>query len=182
MASRVDAALDQYGGLLGRKEKATGFFYPRKIGGRWWLVDPEGGLFLNKAIVAVSQMNGPLARDAFKKNYGNDSNWVAGATGLLHAYGFNGLGAWSDTERLRQAAQPLVYTRIWDFMSSYGKKRGGTYQQSGHMGYPKDCIFCSFDPQFETFCDSYARQLAGTKDDPWLFGAFFGQRNAFQSR
>src|ERR1700721_678840 len=119
VTSQVDTGLDQYGGLLARKETATGFFYPKKIGDRWGLVDPEGGLFLHKAVVAVSQMSGPGAMAAFKDKYGTVSNGVAGTTSLLHSNGFNGLGAWSDTQRLRRAAQPLVYTRIWDFMSNY---------------------------------------------------------------
>jgi hypothetical protein len=177
---RVDTGLDQYGGLLAHQEKATGFFYPKKIGDRWWLIDPEGGRFLHKAVVAVSKMNGPGAMTAFAGKYGGDSNWVAGTASLLHTNGFNGLGAWSDTERLRTASQPLVYTRIWDFMSSYGQKRGGTYQQSGHVGYPKDCIFV-FDPEFETFCDHYARQLAKTKDDPWLLGHFSDNEMPFKA-
>ncbi|NQX01346.1 hypothetical protein HQ447_11870 [bacterium] len=56
-------------------------------------------------------------------------------------------------------------------MSSYGSKRGGMYQKSGHMGYPGDCIFV-FDPQFPAFCDEYAKQLVSTKNDPWLVGHF----------
>jgi hypothetical protein len=175
----VDLDLDQYGGWLARKTNATGFFYPAKIGDRWWLVDPEGGLFLHKGIVAVSPNGGPDAEAAFKEKFGGNSNWVAGTSSLLHSLSFNGLGAWSDTEQLRQASQPLVYTRIWDFMSKYGQKRGGTYQQSGHVGYPKDCIFV-FDPEFETFCDNYARQLAKTKDDPWLLGHFSDNEMPFR--
>jgi hypothetical protein len=171
VTKRTDTNLDQYGGLLARKEKATGFFYPKKIGDRWWLIDPEGSLFIHKAVVDVSPMRGTNAGAAFREKFGSDSNWVAGTSSLLHSNGFNGLGAWSDTERLRQASQPLVYTRIWNFMSSYGQKRGGTYQQSGHIGYPKDCIFV-FDPEFEKFCDTYAQRLAATKDDPWLLGHF----------
>ncbi|MDO8544180.1 MAG: hypothetical protein Q7S40_27375 [Opitutaceae bacterium] len=76
-----------------------------------------------------------------------------------------------DTTSFRAVAQPLAYTRIWNFMSSYGKRRGGTYQQPGHTGYPKDAIFV-FDPEFDAFCDEHARQLAATKDDPWLLGHF----------
>ncbi|MDH7569265.1 MAG: hypothetical protein QHJ73_06735, partial [Armatimonadota bacterium] len=83
----------------------------------------------------------------------------------------NGTGAWSDNSALRATARPMVYTPIWNFMSTYGRKRGGTYQQPGHTGYPKDCIFV-FDPEFETFCDEHARALAATKDDPWLLGHF----------
>ena len=74
-------------------------------------------------------------------------------------------------ERLREVSPPLVYTRTWNFMSSYGKKRGGTFQQPGHTGYPKDCIFV-FDPGFESFCDQHAQSLAAGKDDPWLLGHF----------
>lgn len=171
VTNQLDLAEDQYGGLLGRKEKATGFFYPEKIGDRWWLVDPVGGLYLNKAVVAVSPIGGAGAKAAFKEKFGSDSNWMASTTGLLRTAGFNGLGAWSDTEILRQSAHPMPYTLIWNFMSSYGAKRGGTYQQSGHIGYPKDCIFV-FDPEFKTFCDDYAKQLARYKDDPWLLGHF----------
>ena len=100
ITSQVDSDLDQYGGQLDRKEKATGFFYPKKIGDRWWLVDPEGGRFLHKAVVAVRPMGGTNADIAFQEKFGSDSNWVAGTSDLLHSLGFNGLGAWSDTERL----------------------------------------------------------------------------------
>ena len=177
--SRMDSAGDQYGGLLARKEPATGFFYPKKVGDRWWLVDPDGGLFIHKAVVAVAQNGGTNARAALLKKFGSQTNWVAATTSLLHSNGFNGLGAWSDTEHFGPASQQLVYTRIWNFMSSYGAKRGGTYQQSGHIGYPKDCIFV-FDPEFETFCDNYAKQLAGSKDDPWLLGHFSDNEMPFK--
>ncbi|MBN1417798.1 MAG: hypothetical protein JXP34_03425, partial [Planctomycetes bacterium] len=103
--------------------------------------------------------------------FGDESAWAASTAALLRAHGFNGVGAWSDTERLRAAPTPPVCTRLWHFMSGYGKKRGGTYQQPGHTGYPNDCIFV-FDPEFEAFCDEHARALAAEKDDPWLLGHF----------
>jgi len=167
----VDAELSQYGGWKKHRLKATGFFYPTKIDGRWWLVDPEGYLFLHKGIAAVSQLNTPGGLAAHQKQFGGERQWAQGTAELLREHGFNGLGAWSDTERLRGANPPLVYTRIWNFMSGYGAKRGGTYQKSGHMGYPNDCIFV-FDPAFEEFCDQHAKRLAAQKDDPWLLGHF----------
>ncbi len=177
--SHVDPATDQFGGLLARKEQATGFFYPKQIGDRWWLVDPEGGLFLHKAVVAVAKNAGTNSKAALNQRFGSESNWMTQTTSLLHSNGFNGLGAWSDTERFGQPANRLVYTRIWNFMSSYGSKRGGTYQQSGHIGYPKDCIFV-FDPEFEIFCDNYAKQLGKSKDDPWLLGHFSDNEMPFK--
>ena len=179
VSSLMEPAWDQYGGILNRKETALGYFYPKKVNGRWWLVDPEGGLFIHKAVVAVAQNAGANAKAALLRKHGSDSNWAVDTTSLLHSNGFNGLGAWSDMERLGKPAQKLVYTRLWNFMSSYGAKRGGTYQQSGHIGYPKDCIFV-FDPEFERFCDAYAKQLASTKDDPWLLGHFSDNEMPFK--
>ena len=85
------------------------------------------------------------------------------------------------TELLRASPQPVAYTMMWNFMSSYGRKRGGMYQQSGHMGYPGDCIFV-FDPEFVTFCDEYAKRLAATKDDPWLVGHFSDNELPFYTK
>lgn len=159
--STHDGGLSKYGGLLSEKRRATGFFRPEKSGGRWRLIDPEGHPFLHVGVVAVSPESGDKA----------PPNWAEVTSKLLHDHGFNGTGAWSENERIRASRQPLAYTKIWNFMSSYGHKRGGIYQKAGHMGYPQDCIFV-FDPEFESFCDEYARRLADTKDDPWLLGHF----------
>ncbi len=163
-ASTVDSALSAYGGRKSGRRAATGFFRTEKSGARWWLVDPEGCAFLHVGVVATAYPKGAAAA-------GTPDAWAASATELLHAHGFNGTGAWSDSALLRGTPRPVVYTQLWNFMAAYGAKRGGTYQKSGHLGYPGDCIFV-FDPAFPEFCDTYARRLAATKDDPWLLGHF----------
>jgi hypothetical protein len=175
-----DQELSRYGGLASRKEKVTGFFHTANIDGRWWLVDPEGCLFLHRAVNSVSMLRPTAAQAAWKKKFTNEPQWAEQTTALLRSHGFNGLGAWSDTEKMRAVSQPLPYTRIWNFMSAYGKKRGGTYQKAGHAGYPGDCIFV-FDPEFEAFCDEHARQLAKEKDDPFLLGHFSDNELPFPS-
>lgn len=166
-----DAGLSRYGGLMSRKEKASGFFHTAKIDGRWWLVDPEGCLFHHRGVSSVSMLSTAGAKTAWKQKFDTETKWAAQTTSMLRTHGFNGLGAWTDTTRMSAVQPPLAYTRIWNFMASYGKKRGGTYQKPGHTGYPGDCIFV-FDPEFETFCDEHARQLAASKSDPWLLGHF----------
>ena len=170
-SEKMDAQFTSYGGQAAQKVKATGFFYATKLGSRWWLVDPEGGLFLNKGVVGVAPLRTSGAQAAFKSKFGSLTNWAAQTTSQLHDLGFNGLGAWSDTATMAAAPQPSNYTRIWNFMASYGHKRGGTIMQPGHTGYPNDCIFV-FDPGFETFCDEWAKQLAADKNDPHLLGHF----------
>lgn len=171
LAAAPDANLDRFGGLRLRTARATGFFRVEKIDGRWWLVDPDGGLFIHKGVVSVQPLRTPGAQSALRQKFGDDAGWAAGTTAMLRELGFNGTGAWSDNARLRATPTPAVYCPIWNFMSGYGKKRGGTFQQPGHTGYPGDCIFV-FDPEFEAFCDGFAMQLAATKDDPWLLGHF----------
>ncbi len=171
IAAKTDTGLDQYGGLATRKAKATGFFYATQVDGRWWLVDPDGGLFIDKGVVSVNPLHTPGAESALKTKFGDETRWGAQTVTMLHDLGFNGTGAWSDNAVLRLAPHPLAYTIILNFMGDYGKKHGGTYQQPGHLGYPKDCLFV-FDPAFESFCEEEAHKLDATRDDPWLLGTF----------
>lgn len=169
--STTDTDLSPYGGWLAHRTRASGFFRTEKAGDRWWLVDPDGFLFLHKGVASVRTTDTPGAVSALNGQFGSVSNWAEQTTTFLRNHGFNAVSGWSDTRALRQAARPLVYTRLWNFMGAYGRQRGGTYQQPGHLGYPMDCIFV-FDPEFEVFCDQYAKALAETSDDPWLLGHF----------
>ncbi len=46
---------DRFGGWTkGPKQQATGRFYPKKIDGKWWLVDPDGNLFWSWGAVRVT--------------------------------------------------------------------------------------------------------------------------------
>ncbi len=168
---KTDSDLDPYGGRLPDKAQATGFFHTKKLDDRWWLVDPKGSFCIYKGIASVTPLRAPGAIAVFQSKFGSKANWAAETTGLLHKNGFIGVGGWSDTEALRSVPRPLAYTRILNFMSSYGGTRGGTFSQPGHTGYPKDCIFV-FDPAFQDFCNERARTLAEYKNDPWLIGYF----------
>ena len=45
---------DKYGGWeAGPQFEATGYFYPKKHAGKWWLVDPEGHLFWSHGVDCV---------------------------------------------------------------------------------------------------------------------------------
>ena len=167
----ADIGLDKFGGLLALKEKATGFFHTAKMDGRWWLVDPEGGLFINAGIASVKTIPTSGAMSALVKKYADKLGWADGTATLLHENGFNGTGGWTEDEFFSTVKRPLVSTRLLGFMAGFGKIHGGTHMQPGHVGYPSDCIFV-FDPQFEKFCDDYARQVVTNKNDPWLLGYF----------
>ncbi len=167
-----DTGLDRFGGSLARRGKKTGFFHPEKIGDRWWLITPDGGAFLHRGVVSVRKTRTAEGDAALREKFGSAAKWAAATQDLLVEAGFNGVGSWSDLE-LFGAVEPrrLVTTKLWSFMSSFGKKRGVTFQQPGHTGYRGDAIPV-FDPEWEPFCREYARQLAPMRDDPWLLGHF----------
>ena len=59
---------DRYGGWAGGpKLKATGFFRTEKVGGKWWLVDPDGRLFFSHGVDCVGV--GAATGVRFRENY-----------------------------------------------------------------------------------------------------------------
>jgi hypothetical protein len=168
-----DKNLDIYGGIMSYQANATGFFHVANVKGRWWSVDPEGHLFIDKAMNDINIGQSDNNKNAFNQLYHNPADWALKTTQMLRDLGFNGAGAWSSYQVLSdlgKKAQPLAYTVMLDFMGSYGKNKGA-YQQSGHLGYPDNAIFV-FDPGFEKFCDQYARQISVNKNDKNLYGYF----------
>lgn len=170
-----NVTLSKYGGRLDKKTDAKGFYYTKKVGDRWWAIDPEGYFFIHNALVAVSMGNSDRNKTALTKIYGNSIEWMAKTHQTMLDNGFNGAGAWSNVKAITgsplQASKPLAYTINLDFMSAYGDKRGGTYVLPGHKGYPNNVIFV-FDKAFEEFCDQHAKKLVENKDDKNLFGYF----------
>ncbi|GAA3619306.1 hypothetical protein [Flavivirga jejuensis] len=176
--------LSKYGGALEHpKNHATGFFHVKKIGNRWWGIDPLGYPYLNIALNSINTGKTDRNKESLKNKFGTKKNWINETVQMLQENGFNCAGSWSDTEAIVAANQtlkkPFAYTINWNFMSSYGRKRGGTYQQPGHTGYPNNAIFV-FDPEFETFCDAHAKQLLAYKEDPNLFGHFSDNEMPFK--
>jgi len=165
------------------QEEATGFYHVKKIDDRWWGIDPLGNRYLNIALNSITSKGSEGMKNALKEKYGSKENWMKETINLLHEHGFNCAGSWSDHEAIieynKTAKRPFAYTINWNFMSGYGKKRGGTFQQPGHVGYPQNAIFV-FDPEFETFCDEHAKQLLKYKNDPNLFGYFSDNEMPFK--
>ena len=182
--SESQTGLSPYGGALNqRTNDSTGFFHVKKIGDRWWGIDPLGYQYFNIALNTIKPGNSKRNKAALKEKFGSEKVWMDSTLQLLQSNGFNCAGSWSDADAIVQAnkslQKPFAYTINWNFMSGYGRKRGGTHQQPGHTGYPNDAIFV-FDPEFEAFCDEHAKKLVAYKDDPNLFGYFSDNEMPFK--
>ncbi len=155
--------LNRYGGRGDRpREKAIGFFYTKKIDGRWWLIDPEGCRFFHVAINAVREPQDVNA------NFGSAEQWAEAVTEQLRANGFNGLGNWTST-RLQKVQTPLVWVRRHDFIFAFARAKKLVEPAAGTQGFLNRCMPV-FHPGFEAFCEQYGRELAATANDPTLLG------------
>jgi hypothetical protein len=172
-----------YGSRTDRKTVATGFYYTKQIDGRWWVVDPDGYLNICRAVNALAQGTGISSKDAFSTKFGTTNVWMDATKKLLSDNGFYCAGAWSSTASITsnqgQGDKPLAYTIILNWMSGYGSTR--TYQQSGHMGYPNDCIFV-FEQGFKDYCETKGQLLATNSTDKNLFGYFSDNELPFYNK
>lgn len=167
--------LSKYGGNKNLKTDATGFYHVKKIGDRWWCVDPEGYYYINIALNSIRPGRSERNEKALFEKFGSEENWMKETLIMLQDNGFSSAGSWSDHESIIEANKtlenPFAYCINWNFMTGYGWQRGGLRQMAGHAGYPEGAIFV-FDPEFEKYCDERAKEILNYKDDPNLFGHF----------
>lgn len=181
--SENTGSLSRYGGWTKYRSKSTGFFYVVKTKDRWRCIDPEGYYYFNIALNSITRGTSETNKESVVKKFGTPEQWISQTIDMLQENGFNCAGSWSDYKAIREANKkrdkPFAYTINLNFMSSYGKERGGTFQQPGHTGYPGDAIFV-FDPEWVSFCDRHAKQIAEYRDDPNLFGYFSDNEMPFK--
>jgi len=138
-----------YGGWKAAdRQEATGFFRTEKIDGRWWIIDPEGYLYIHKAINSVQVFDGFEPEDVYE---------------LLPKFGLNGTGNWTDSEVMESSVKeetPLAYCPKYSFASSYANTR------------EDDLPIAVFDDEFEDFCKEKAQLFEQYKDDPYVLGYF----------
>lgn len=159
--------LTRFGGwALGPRFEPTGFFRTEKIDGRWWMIDPQGLQFLSVGVCSVHTKQ----KDPAQSRYRSARHWASETKKLLRDNGFNTLGCWSDWGQFTGSLR-MPYTRRWNFVATFARQLGQTVPAFGHTGFKNQCMPI-FHPDFESFCDEHAKQLAETKDDPWLIGHF----------
>ncbi|MHB8898756.1 MAG: LamG domain-containing protein [Thermoguttaceae bacterium] len=163
--------LSAYGGWVGKRFKATGFFRAERIGSRWWLIDPEGYRFIHVGVATVAVGSSENMRKAFAEKFGDDKTWAAETKRLLRELNFNGTGGWADHERLGLSGERMPYVVRMSLMSGFGKKLGVTHAVPGHTGFELECIPV-FHPDFAAYCRQEAQVLASVRDDAYVVGIY----------
>lgn len=154
---------------------ATGFYRAEKRNDRWWLVDPEGYPFIHRGVAVFRPGRSKLQMAALRKNYGTRESWLSRESSLLLKNGFNGTGAWSDHDLIREQQAPLAYTVIINPMGNYKadhlKHFNGKYEMAGWQGYRFDLIMV-FDPEFDRYVEKAVEPIARYRNDKYLLGYY----------
>jgi hypothetical protein len=158
--ARAPDAVNKYGGALKYRLRATGFFYVTEKSGRWWLVDPDGCLFIMKGVNSV-QSERVGRTDA--------EQWAKDTYVLLKETGFNTIGRWSEQDAFKDAGVSVPWCSTTSFMKAYAGQRPSKY---GARGFPGQTLPV-FDGAWPEFCKRYAEtEVSELADDPWLLGHF----------
>jgi hypothetical protein len=192
---------DKWGGWNdGPKQKATGFFYPAKVDGKWWLVDPEGALFWSYGPTGVgaggegspttgrenwfSELPKPTGATARYWGTGKNARYMYYENKEYKTFSFSGLNA----ERKyganwEEASADFMHRRLrnWGFntvanwsSSAVMMRRKTPYVVAISYGGPSlEHIPDVFDPNFEKAVNGRMDQEVGTTaGDPWNLGYY----------
>ena len=127
-------ARTKFGGVVTDGQQGSGFFRVEHKEGRWWFIDPEGGLFITMGVNCVRPHGetgklSPDRRDQFlvpegdKLRKGWMEEWLLQTSSLLKDNGFNTVGCWSPVPKMRAAGVRMPYTAM-DFATPEEKKGG----------------------------------------------------------
>lgn len=112
----------RYGGWLGLRSNATGFFRVEEINGIYWFVDPEGYVFISKGVNHVDYMGdyspalgySPYHINTLRR-YGSVDKWIEVTVSRLLRWGFNTVGAWSSRELFKYLPYTINLNVLGDF-------------------------------------------------------------------
>lgn len=192
--------VSKYGGFLGTKAKATGFFRVEKIHNKWWFVDPEGHLFFSTGSTCIN------ARSEFAHIHGREYIFTAlppseltspnydddrspnssfYTWNLYRRFGTDWYKQWIDLTVRRMDNWGINTIGNWSDPTLGGSHRKayvatlrGWGIETGVMGMPD-----VYDPNYTKKIDSVAaQQCAPRKDDPYLLGYFIGNELPWPNR
>ena len=140
-----------YGTYKYLRTDSTGFFYTKKIDGRWWMVDPNGYAGINMGVCSLGA-----------NSIQNDYDRILGL-------GYNGIGNFLTSESQTKTSYntqnyaTFSYTRRLNFYLNYVSVRKNYYTTPSAVQGDLTYVFV-FDPQFTTYCDN----LANTNAKPFV--------------
>ena len=168
---------DKYGGLIDNalRQESAGYFYTKKIGDRWWVIDPLGYPCYVRALYGVTMQytaGSPNQRSSATRKFGSPEKWgLATARHLKDDLGFN-LTAAGDGYATYYVEDGLFsQVAIGGFASKYGTELGINENLGGSTVFTENNTMPVFDPEFVTFSDNSAKKsVSGHVGDSSIIG------------
>jgi hypothetical protein len=137
--------------------KANTFFSVTKEADKYWLLDPDGKLFISKGVNVVLPNDGAALPKAdhydVSSTYASPEEWAQAAVGRLRRWNFNTIGSWSD-----------VNTFYYDMPFTYVL---GVPSTTEHR------LVDVFDPKFKEAAEKIVlKKTRRFKDAKYLIGYF----------
>lgn len=170
----AEQKFDEFGGLIdeSRRGEVTGFFYSKKVNGRWWIFDPNGYPCYIRAVsgVGIKYLNSPNQEQAALNMYGTEEKWAEATTRLLQdKFAINATTGVSPY--LRNVERPLiVQLGSGGCVGAYGSHIGTNASNGGSTVFAGNNTMNVFDPGFVDFCNERQKPLADNKDDKYILG------------
>ena len=185
-----------YGGWKQLQFKPKGFFYTHHDGKRWWLVDPEGCVFLSAGVtcIAVSQTNSagvlggqeelfswlPPEDDAlFGQIYqaGRNTKMIDFLkSNLIRVYGADWKQKWNVTTAGLMRHWRLNTVANWSDLEMARSQKMPYVLNMGRFPSTQVRLYRDFpdvfDPAYQEAAVRFAQQLEPIKNDPYLIGYF----------
>ena len=156
----TEIEFDVYGGIADKKirQEATGFFYTKKIGDRWWVIDPLGYPCYIRGMhgITYSYDGSSKQKNAVLSKFETFEKWAASTVRHLKDDLYFNAGAGyadpiADVEQGIAKQGGGVY-----FMSPYATAIGVNSSNGGSTTFSENNTMPVFDPAFEAFCDERA--------------------------
>ena len=170
--SKATAKTDKYGGLMDSalRQEATGFFYTKKLGERWWVIDPLGYPCLLRSIsgITTSYQGSPTQKAAYEAMYNSKEQWALSTTRHL----IDDLGFTSQTSAdmaIRDVDDGFSYFKRFSIMSGYATSKDINASIGGRTRLSENNTLPVFDPDFEIFAEQRIKANIDP-DDPYMIG------------
>ncbi len=171
------------------RQTATGRYYTKKIGDRWWIIDPEGYVHYERSVTSFRKGGSARNAAAWAQRFGSDEAWTRITAEELAAIGFHGTGAFcTNTYQIIQAhntavpERPLSLSPSFHFIGAWKSSSGYAYPASASGDDYDKLIGLIFYPGWEEFCMEWAaKELAPYKGDPNVLGVYSDNELDFSS-
>ena len=182
----------RYGGYAQHRREGTGFFRGEQIDGRWWLVDPDGCLFLSVGVCCISVGSGGHVKDLDKRE---NMLKAMPPQEFIHSDRHGNRSAefstWNLVRRFGRDYMPQAIDLTFKRMDKWGVNTIGNWSQKELERAGRKAFTCTmrpayvdgglfglgdpYEPDFEEkLRESLRPLLTEYRDNPWLIGYYVG--------